>query len=186
MFEMVIRFVLLYLVPLVTMAMFYSEIVLHLWKRKAPGVHIEKKQKRIEKQKRKVVTMLVTIVTLFAICWLPAHVNNFLLMFNFKVHSCLHNSLILIYYILNHSNAVINPCLYLVFNESFSEGFKHRNRSKIAWVEGTSMEASVFRPPERNILAPLHLTIHFCQLSMGVESTLGPQPARHSFEQVKL
>ena len=90
-----------------------------------------KNQKRIEKQKRKVVTMLVTIVTLFAICWLPAHVNNFLLMFNFKVHSCLHNSLILIFYFLNHSDAVINSCLYLVFNESFSEGFKHRNRSKI-------------------------------------------------------
>ena len=52
MFEMVIRFVLLYLVPLLTMAMFYSEIVLHLWKRKAPGLHIDKNQKRIEKQKR--------------------------------------------------------------------------------------------------------------------------------------
>ena len=32
--------------------MFYSEIVLHLWKRKAPGLHIDKNQKRIEKQKR--------------------------------------------------------------------------------------------------------------------------------------
>ena len=52
MFEMVIRFVLLYLVPLLTMAMFYSEIVLHLWKRKATGLHIDKNQKRIDKQKR--------------------------------------------------------------------------------------------------------------------------------------
>ena len=131
MFEMVIRFVLLFLVQLLTRAMFYSEIVLHLWKRKASGVHIEKNQKHIEKPKRKVVTMRVTIVTLFTICRLPAHVNNFLLMFNFKVHSCLHTSLILIFYFLDHSNAVINPCLYLVFNESFSEGFKHCNRSKI-------------------------------------------------------
>ena len=134
MFEMVSRFVLLYLIPLLIMTVFSSEIVLHLWKRKASGVHIEKNQKRIEKQKRKVVTIRVTIVTLFAICWLPAHVNNFLLMFNFKVHSCLHNSLILIFYFLNHSNAVINPCLYLVFNESFSEGFKHRNRSNFFFV----------------------------------------------------
>ena len=177
MFEMVSRFVLLYLVPLLTMAMFF---------RKASGVHIKKNEKRIEKQKRKVVTMRVTIVTLFAICWLPANVNNFLLMFNFKVHSCLNTSLILIFYFLNHSNAVINPCLCLVFNESFSEGFKHRNRSKIVWVEGISMEASVFWPPELKLLAPLHLTIHFCQLSMGVESTLGPQPTRHSFEQINM
>ena len=131
MFEMVIRFVLLFSLPLLTRAMFYSEIVLHFWKRKVSGVHIEKNQKSIEKQKRKVVTMRVTIVTLFAICWFPAQVNNFLLIFNFKVHSCLHTSLILRFYFLNHSNAVNNPCLYLVFNESFSEGFKHRNRSKI-------------------------------------------------------
>ena len=52
MFEMVIRFVLLYFVPLLTMAMFYSEFVLHLWKRKATGLHIDENQKRIEKQKR--------------------------------------------------------------------------------------------------------------------------------------
>ena len=97
MFEMVSRFVLLYLISLLIMAVFYSEIVLHLWKRKASGVHIEKNQKRIEKQKRKVVTIRVTIVTLFVICWLPAHVNNFLLTFNFKEHSCLHTSLILIF-----------------------------------------------------------------------------------------
>ena len=97
MFEMVSRFVLLYLISLLIMAVFYSEIVLHLWKRKASGVHIEKNPKRIEKQKRKVVTIRVTIVTLFVICWLPAHVNNFLLTFNFKEHSCLHTSLILIF-----------------------------------------------------------------------------------------
>ena len=52
MFEMVIRFVLLYLVPLLTMAMFYSKIVLHLWKRKPTGLPIDKNQKRMEKQKR--------------------------------------------------------------------------------------------------------------------------------------
>ena len=48
------------------------------------------------------------------------------------------------------------------------------------------MEASVFRTPELKLLTPLHLTIYFCQLSMGVEWTLGPQPARQSFEQINL
>ena len=126
MYEMVIRFILLYLIPLLAMAILYSNIVLHLWKRKAPGEHIDKNQKRIEKQKRKVVTMLVTIVTLFAICWLPAHVNHFLVTFDFKTYSCLPTSLILTFYFLTHSNAAINPCLYLIFNESFREGFKQQ------------------------------------------------------------
>ena len=125
-YEMVIRFVVLYMIPLLAMAILYSNIVLHLWKRKAPGEHIDKNQQRIEKQKRKVITMLVTIVTIFAICWLPAHVNHFLATFDFKTYSCLPTSLVLTLYFWTHANAAINPCLYLIFNESFREGFKHQ------------------------------------------------------------
>ena len=126
MYEMTVRFVLLYLIPLLAMAILYSKIVLHLWKRKAPGEHIDKTHQRIEKQKRKVVTMLVTIVTIFAICWLPAQVNHFLAMFNYNAFSCLPTSLILTFYFWTHANTAINPCLYLIFNEGFREGFRHQ------------------------------------------------------------
>ena len=126
MYEMIVRFVLLYMIPLLTMAVLYSWIVLHLWKRKAPGEHIDKTHQRIERQKRKVVTMLITIVTIFAICWLPAHVNHFLVTFNFNFFKCLPTSLVLTLYFLTHANTAINPCLYLIFNESFREGFKHQ------------------------------------------------------------
>ena len=69
MFEMVIRFVLLYLVPLLTMAMFYSEIVLHFLEKEGSWIAHRQKSKAY-REAEKVVTMLVTIATVFAICWL--------------------------------------------------------------------------------------------------------------------
>ena len=163
MYEMVLRFVLLYMIPLVSMAILYSRIVLIMWKRKAPGEHIDKNHQHIEKQKRKVVSMLVTIVTLFAICWLPAHVNHFLATFDFREYSCLPTSLIFTFYFWTHANAAINPCLYLVFNESFREGFKHQIYHRLSRghyngsdrLSSTKMEAmSSSTATSHNPLAP--------------------------------
>ena len=126
-FEMIARFFLLYFIPLLAMAFVYSRIACHLWKRKAPGEYIDKNHQRIQKEKRKAITMLVTIVTVFAICWLPAHINHFIFAFDFDAYRCLPTSLVLTFYFLTHTNSAVNPLLYLMFNESFRKGLA-------AWV----------------------------------------------------
>ena len=128
--EMVIRFVLLYLIPLLAMVILYTRIALHLWKQRTPGEQIDITCKRIRGQNRKVIFMLVTIVTIFAICWLPADANHFLATFDFKTYSCLPTSLVLTFYFMTHANAAINPCLHFIFNENFRETLKEQVRNR--------------------------------------------------------
>lgn len=112
------------------MAVLLTKISLHLRKRRVPGEQIDKNSQRIREQSRKVIFMLVTIVTIFALCWLPAHVHYFLVTFDFKTYSCLPTSLVLTFYFITHANTAINPCLYLIFNDSFREAFKQQVRNR--------------------------------------------------------
>ena len=128
--EMVVRFFLLYLVPFLIMTILYLKLALHLRKRRAPGEQIDKNSQRIRELNRKVIFMLATIVTIFAICWLPAHVNHFLLTFDFKTYSCLPDWSILTSYFVTHANVAINPCLYFIFNENFRGAFRQQLRER--------------------------------------------------------
>lgn len=125
-YEMIIRFVLFYLIPLLVMTVLYSKIVLRMWKRRAPGEHIDKNRQRIEMQNRKVIIMLITVVTIFALCWLPVQATHFLLTFNPNI--CLSTSLTLTLFVVSHAYPAINPCLYLIFNENFRGAFRHQLR----------------------------------------------------------
>lgn len=123
-YEMIVRFVLFYLIPLLVMIVFYSKIVLRMWKRKAPGEHIDKIRQRVEMQNRKVIIMLITVVTIFALCWLPVQVTHLLLTFNQNI--CLSTCLTLTFFVVSHTYPAINPCLYLIFNENFRGAFRHQ------------------------------------------------------------
>ncbi|XP_001627648.3 neuromedin-K receptor isoform X2 [Nematostella vectensis] len=124
--DMMIKLVLHYILPLLIMVVLYTIILLYLWQRKAPGEFNDSHQKRLEIQKRKVIKMLVTIVTVFAVCWVTVHVNHVMVVVDRQMFDCqVPLWVIMFMYMVAHSNAAINPCLYLVFNQSFREGFKN-------------------------------------------------------------
>ena len=74
----IVIFVVFYLVPLLTMAVLYSFVVHKLWVRKVPGNPSLSNQLRAQKSKKKVLKMLMTVVIIFALCWLPVYINQFI------------------------------------------------------------------------------------------------------------
>ena len=122
----IVLFTVFYLAPLLTMAVLYSFVVHKLWMRKVPGNPSLANQLRAQKSKKKVLKMLMTVVVLFALCWLPVYINQFIYFFaageNFPcgpmgVFSFLG-------YFFGHANSMINPIIYVIFNADFRKEFK--------------------------------------------------------------
>jgi hypothetical protein len=141
----VVLFVLLYMAPLIIMAVLYASLILKLWFRCSPEVSTsasrrqseealsiarvfsdeKSKSSRSSRSKKIVLKMLVTVVVVFALCWLPMHVRVFLYYFNRDDYKCgLPPFLDFIGYFLGHVNSALNPCIYVTFSESYRQTFK--------------------------------------------------------------
>ena len=123
-------FIFLYAVPLVLMAVLYTCIINKIWKRKTPGNCSDVRRRAQERTKYKARRMFIAVVVLFALCWLPFHMNFFLLYFNSHYYQCgLPNYLWFIGMFLGHANSALNPCIYVICNESYRKGFRKVLRS---------------------------------------------------------
>lgn len=123
----VVLFVIMYVVPLAGMAVLYFVICRTLWKRKAPGEQINQTEILIRRSRRKVISMLVTVTIVFAVCWLPLWVFQFIIFFAGHIIPCPRDikAFYFVSLFLGHSNSAINPFLYSLFNKSFRNGFKN-------------------------------------------------------------
>ena len=121
-YETVTRFIFMYVIPLFLMAALYSLIIRVLKKRQAFGENMS--QIRIQRQNVTVIKMLVTVVLLFAFCWLPAHMVSLTTAFSYEKLLCWPISLTFTLFVPSHANSAINPCIYLIFNENFRKGLK--------------------------------------------------------------
>ncbi|EDO50023.1 predicted protein [Nematostella vectensis] len=116
----VVLFVVFYVLPLIVMSVLYSVVIYKLWIRKLPGQRSELNQQRADRSKKKVLRMLLIVLLLFALCWLPVHVTSFILFFG----TCSPPPILTwIGYLLSQGNSAINPCIYVIFNESYRQGF---------------------------------------------------------------
>lgn len=118
-------FVLLYLLPLLVIAVLYTLICYKLYHRKIPGLSRAQAYRRtVEKSKRKVVKVLVMIVAVFALCWFPAHAMHYYVTFHSEYYARMPSYLFPLLLWISHTNSAIDPCLYIILSQNFRREFR--------------------------------------------------------------
>lgn len=137
-YEMTIKFAMSYGIPLLLMIVLYALIIRELRRRLHSCVVEENQelQRQIAHQNRPLVEMFITLVTIFAVCWFPVHVNHMLIAFDFQTYLCLPTAVPLVFYFLAHANAAINPLLYFIFISGFRKELK--KKASVFWNWATT------------------------------------------------
>lgn len=149
---LIVKFILCYALPLPVLFTAYFLIMWRLWKRKNRGQFSDDKQvmNKITVQNRKVVQMLLTVLTAFAICWLPVYIVHFFETFGETQQLLLSATVKQLFFFLAHANSAINPCIYLSFIQKFRNAIQRRYTSKISRGIPNSKRLSELRHLTRN------------------------------------
>jgi hypothetical protein len=116
------HFVLFYVIPLGVMGVLYSITVHKLWVRRIPGNVTEANQRLEQHTKMNVLKMCITVVVVFAFCWLPLYVTQVISVS--KILKCaVSSSVNVIIVFLAHTYYSINPCIYFAFSKDYRRGF---------------------------------------------------------------
>lgn len=112
-----------YIVPLLIITIAYILIAVKLWKRELPGHQTLEYQKKAHETTKKAITMLVTVVVVFALCWLPLQARELMLIYFPETISLFPVELEVFLPWIGVLNSAINPCLYVIFSENFRREF---------------------------------------------------------------
>lgn len=67
-----------YVIPFCIISFVYIQMAVKLWGSKTPGNAQDVRDITLLKNKKKVIKMLLVVVTLFGLCWLPLQTYNVL------------------------------------------------------------------------------------------------------------
>ncbi|KAJ1531675.1 hypothetical protein ONE63_000344 [Megalurothrips usitatus] len=114
-----------YFAPLAVLLFTYTRIGVVIWGKRTPGEAENLRDQRLAKAKRKMVTMMITVVAAFTVCWLP---------FNILVTVWTYNDwlsdlpwlpgLYFACHWLAMSHSCLNPLIYFWMNARFRQSFR--------------------------------------------------------------
>lgn len=117
-------FTLTFVIPLIFISVFYFLVLLKLrFQFKKVGSNNKSKEKR--RSHRKVTRLVLTVITVYVLCWLPYWISQVSLIFTppradqsqYKV------AVFLLVGCLGYSNSAINPILYAFLSDNFKKSF---------------------------------------------------------------
>lgn len=112
-------FVIIYALPLFITIIIYTLICRIMIQRTIPGNSSDSNRVVVDRSRRKVVRLLIIICVVFALCWFPTYVNHFFWFVRPDLGHKLPFGVSFLFAWIAHANSAINPCLYILFNNSF-------------------------------------------------------------------
>nr|AKQ63034.1 orphan G-protein coupled receptor 24 [Platynereis dumerilii] len=119
-----------YFFPLIIICVAYFRVMYTIWGNQAPGSAVDARDQKLNKNKRKVIKMLVIVVAMFAFCWLPLQTYNLLSEIFQEIN--LYRYINIIWFCshwLAMSNSCCNPFIYGLLNERYKNAFRQLFRT---------------------------------------------------------
>lgn len=117
-------FVILYAFPVVLVAMLNSIIVFTLARGHIPGEANGTSREAAMRFRYKAVKMLISLLAVFAICWLPTHVMHFFITMRRDILVRLPKWFPHFSFWMGHLNSALNPIIYVLLSDNFRRDFR--------------------------------------------------------------
>ena len=118
-------------VAMVLIAILYMTVVIKLKSQNIPGEGSANGREQQSRRQKNVLKMSIAIVVTFIVCWLPATIWWFLILYppdSTVTASCGFQYFKVIAFCVAHSNSAMNPYISFIFSGNYRQGLKNLSR----------------------------------------------------------
>ena len=123
--------VIFWYVPMVLISILYMTVVIKLKSQNIPGEGSANGREQQSRRQKNVLKMSIAIVLTFIVCWLPAIIYLFFVLYppdSTMTASCGFQYFALIAFSLARFNSAVNPCISFIFSGNYRQGLKNLSR----------------------------------------------------------